>query len=52
MNRLNRLVIAAGAVVIGSSALAACSSSGGKTNAGSGSLTKVKLQLQWFSQAH
>jgi NitT/TauT family transport system substrate-binding protein len=51
MNRLNRLVIAAGAVVIGSSALAACSSSGGKTNAGSGGLTKVKLQLQWFTQA-
>ena len=58
MNRLRRRLLAATVAVLAAVSLAACSSSksssgggGGGSTGASGPLTKVKLQLQWFTQA-
>lgn len=54
MKHSTRLITGVGALAVTALALAGCSSGGSSTStdsAGSGDLTPVTLQLQWFSQA-
>lgn len=50
MNRITRRIVASASAVVAVAALGACSSSS-KGGAKTASLTKVKLQLQWYTQA-